>query len=595
MNNRSALFFLLMLSTFFAVNYFLPLKTATPPPSEQLSPIPTPNQTKRDKINPDEEFYLIENQYQQIVISSINGSIAEINLPFQTKENPDALVLPIREDLILEKEYPKQSLFPEASYSSYEGSFEPKNRGGYYPLLRRGVPVEHYSTALAFKEEPSSPIKFQLKHLEKNWIEMEGTINNTRIIKRYSLPEKPSETPYVFDMELIIEGESSNLTLMTGIPEVEIVSGNPTPSLKYRIEKNQKKVVEPISLPKAVTTTSSISPDWILNSNGFFGIIIDPQTEINAGFTAYRIQGREAPTRLLSIHEENHLYKPSDYPGYNLGIHLKNRPNSYHFRIFAGPLASNLLKQIDQVYEQNYFASKSFHGWFSFISEPFAQFLFFLMKIFYSLLHSWGGSIILLTVALRILLYPLNSWSIQSSIKLQKLAPKLSLLQSRYKKDPKKCQLEIMKLYREHRINPLGGCFPLIIQMPFLIGMFDLLKSTFELRGTPFIPNWIPDLAAPDILFSWSTPVWFIGNSFHLLPFLLGGVMFLQQKLSTNQAAVVTEQQKQQKFMANMMTFLFTFLFYRFPSGLNIYWLSSMSLGILQQSLTARYRSWKVG
>ena len=231
-------------------------------------------------------------------------------------------------------------------------------------------------------------------------------------------------------------------------------------------------------------------------------------------------------------------------------------------------------------------AVQSFHGWFAFISEPFAKFLFFLMKIFYSVVHSWGFAIILLTIALRLMLYPLNAWSIKSTVKMQKLAPKLSQLQERYKKDPKKAQVEIMGLYKEHGVNPLGGCFPLLIQMPFLIGMFDLLKSTFELRGASFIPGWIDNLAAPDVVFTWHTPIWFFGLSLHLLPILLGVAMFFQQRMSATvpkDPSKMTDQQKQQRFMGNIMTVVFTVLFYNFPSGLNIYWLSSMLLGILQQ------------
>jgi len=164
-------------------------------------------------------------------------------------------------------------------------------------------------------------------------------------------------------------------------------------------------------------------------------------------------------------------------------------------------------------------------------------------------------------------------------------------LVKKYKKDPKRVQVEMMQLYKEHKVNPFGGCLPLIIQMPFLFAMFNVLKSTFSLRGASFIPGWIDNLTAPDILFSWSYPIPFIGTHFHLLPILLGVVMFFQQKLSTSQnknKAVLTDQQKQQQKMGSIMTIVFTVLFYKFPSGLNIYWLSSMSLAILQQLWAAK-------
>ena len=148
-----------------------------------------------------------------------------------------------------------------------------------------------------------------------------------------------------------------------------------------------------------------------------------------------------------------------------------------------------------------------------------------------------------------------------------------------------------MNLYRDSGVNPVSGCLPLLIQMPFLIGMFDLLKSTFELRGASFIPGWIDNLTAPDVLFSWSQPIFFIGNEFHLLPILLGGVMFLQQRLMSTlpkDPSLWTEQQRQQRSMGSVMAIVFAVMFYNFPSGLNIYWLSSMLLGILQQWWTQK-------
>lgn len=169
---------------------------------------------------------------------------------------------------------------------------------------------------------------------------------------------------------------------------------------------------------------------------------------------------------------------------------------------------------------------------------------------------------------------------------MQQISPEVTKIQEKYKKDPKKAQMEIVNLYRERGVNPLSGCLPMLIQMPFLIGMFDLLKSNFELRGASFIPGWIDDLAAPDVLFSWEYPLPIIGNSFHLLPIILGGVMFMQQRLfatGPTDPEKMTDQQRQARSMGTMMAAVFTFLFYNFPSGLNIYWLSSMLLSMGQQ------------
>ena len=418
-----------------------------------------------------------------------------------------------------------------------------------------------------------------------------------RITKTYSVAGE-TEAPYSIDLTIQIEGDSRGLWLTTGIPEVEWISGSSAPALKYRITRHQKSEVENLDLPKTQTNVSSTYPDWISNSNGFLGMILDPVNETAQGFRAAQVPGTIAPTRLVEIDQEYHRFNAEDLPGYIMMLPLKDTSGSMHYRVFAGPFSTNVLKKVDSVYANpatgynpDYIAAQSFHGWFAFISEPFAKILFFLMNVFHNLTGSWALSIILLTVALRIMLWPLNAWSTKSMARMQQIAPQVTAIQEKYKKDPKKVQLEIMNLYRESGVNPVSGCFPLLIQMPFLIGMFDLLKSTFELRGASFIPGWIDDLTAPDVLFSWNYPIFFIGTQFHLLPILLGLVMYAQQRFMSplpKDPTQWTDQQRQQRFMGNVMAVVFMVMFYHFPSGLNIYWLSSMLLGMLQQYWTSK-------
>ena len=348
--------------------------------------------------------------------------------------------------------------------------------------------------------------------------------------------------------------------------------------------------VEQIKLPKEPIVFSHIEADWYLNGNGFFGVILDPLNR-KPGLKVLPISGELAPSRLTMIDSQYQRYPPSKYPGYSMQVPVDAKSLTT-YRIYAGPVAKAILNRVDETYTDSitgynpdYTAAQSYLGWFAFISQPFSKLLFAILDFFYNLTHSWGFSIILLTIVLRIMLYPLNNWSMKSTAKLQKLSPKIQEIQEKYKKDPKRAQLEIMNLYKREGANPFGGCLPLIIQLPFLFGMFDLLKSTFRLRGASFIPGWIDDLAAPDVLFSWNYPIPFIGTDFHLLPILLGVIMYFQQKLTSaaNTQKPVTDQQRQQKMMGNIMTIVFTVLFYHFPAGLNIYWISSMLLGILQQ------------
>jgi YidC/Oxa1 family membrane protein insertase len=151
--------------------------------------------------------------------------------------------------------------------------------------------------------------------------------------------------------------------------------------------------------------------------------------------------------------------------------------------------------------------------------------------------------------------------------------------------------METMALYKEVGVNPFSGCLPMLLQMPFLIGMFYMLKSSFPLRGAVFIPGWIDDLAAPDVLFSWGQHFWLIGNEFHLLPILTGLVMFVQGKMTQKMPkdpSKLTDAEKQQKMMGTTMAVVFTLMFYSFPSGLNIYFMFSTLLGIGQQLLISK-------
>ncbi len=558
-----------------------------------------------------EKYYVLENDYQQLVFSTIGGALAEINLPFKSPSNKSSVVLPIEFDREIEAKYPYNDYFPSKPYytpsKNPEGPFEEHTGGklgGYYPLLRRdlienqnrkSIKIEprYYALNIVSEYPEVAQQVYTVKHFDKNTIVFETELQHRKITKTYSIATENKGAPYSVDVTIDIQGDARGLWLTTGIPEVELFSGSPAPILKYRLTRQGQSEVDTIDLPKDALTNTSIYPDWICNSNGFLGMILNPATPIDPGFKAQMVPGPISPSRLIEINQEYEAFKAQNLPGYLMLLPLKNAGGNMKFHFFAGPFEDDILKEVDNFYSDpatgyspDFLDAQTFHGWFAFISEPFADFLFILMKFFHQITGSWGFSIILLTVALRVMLYPLNAWSMKSMAKMQQIAPEITAIQEKYKKDPKKAQVEIMNLYREKKVNPVSGCLPLLIQMPFLIGMFDLLKSTFELRGASFIPGWIDNLTAPDVLFSWTTPIFFIGNQFHLLPILLGGVMFLQQRLSTTlpkDPNLWTEQQRQQRAMGSIMTLVFTVMFYNFPSGLNIYWLSSMLLGIIQQ------------
>ena len=239
-------------------------------------------------------------------------------------------------------------------------------------------------------------------------------------------------------------------------------------------------------------------------------------------------------------------------------------PNSSYekeYLIFIGPKELNTLKTT------GYGLKKALDfGFFDIIAKP----LLIAMNWIYSFTNSYGLSIILLTVLIKILLYPLTLKSFTSMKELQKVQPLMKELQAQYKEDKQKLNQEMMKLYSEHKINPMGGCLPMLLQIPILFALYKVFFSAIELRHTSFyiVGTWLPDLSAKDPYF--------------ITPILMGLSQFVMQKMTPT-----TGDATQQKVMLFMPVF-FTILFLSFPSGLVIYWLISNVLSILQQTYINR-------
>lgn len=561
--------------------------------------------------NSNEKFYVLENEYQQIVFSNIGGAVTEINLPFKSSSNDKSIVLPIEFDQLMVKQNPKNALFPLNNYfvAGSNSSVKPKE-GGYYPLLRRGVAATKISKSIDISptfyalniisdtSDDLAKTEYKVTEFTKSKIKFESSKGGRTITKTYEFVENNQNfIPYSLNLQISIEGDARDLSLTSGVPEVEIVSSSPAPSILYLLENKNKFSVEKLKLPKVSSKVEKADINWISNSNGYFGIILNPTTEFDT-FEAAFVPGVKDPTRLSLIHAQHEVYQAKSYPGYQLEIPFKPSTKSMQLKVYAGPLDQDMLKKADRAfaainngYSPNFQLAMKIHGWFAFISEPFAKFLFIVMKFFYDFTHSWIISLFFLTVILKVLLYPLNNWTLQSQKKMEVLAPQMKALKARYGQDPKRYNLELMQLYKDKGVNPLSPIFIMIIQMPFLIGMFDLLKSAFQLRGASFIPGWIDNLTSPDVLFSWNQPILFFGNSFHLLPFVLGGITFFQMWLGSRKnksLEVDPEAKKQARITSITMTTVFTLLFYNLPSGLNLYWIFSTVLGILQQQILGK-------
>ena len=204
------------------------------------------------------------------------------------------------------------------------------------------------------------------------------------------------------------------------------------------------------------------------------------------------------------------------------------------------------------------------YGWLWFISIP----LFKILNFIHSIVNNWGFAIILLTLVVRGVMFPLTKAQYTSMAKMRLLQPKLMEIKEKFKDDRQKIGAETMKLYKAEKVNPLGGCLPLLIQMPIFIALYWTLMESTELRQSSFI-LWITDLSVKDPYF--------------VLPILYGVSMFLLQKMSPTP---ITDPIQRKVFMA--MPFIFTFMFCTFPAGLTLYWSISNCFTIFQQVIIFR-------
>ena len=241
-----------------------------------------------------------------------------------------------------------------------------------------------------------------------------------------------------------------------------------------------------------------------------------------------------------------------------------------HYTVFIGPKEIDTLKAVGKGIER----SIDF-GIFWFISIP----LLYILHFFHRFTASYGVDIIILTVLIKVLMAPLTHKSYVSMKQMQKLQPQMERLKERYNEDKEKLNKEIMELYRRNGVNPLGGCLPMVLQLPVFYGLYNCLGTPIELRHAPFL--WIKDLSRPDWQsLAFSVPSWwpsFLPGGIPVLTILMGASMFMQQWMTP------TAGDPNQRKMMMLMPLMFTFMFVSFPAGLTVYWLVNNLLTIGQQ------------
>ncbi len=263
------------------------------------------------------------------------------------------------------------------------------------------------------------------------------------------------------------------------------------------------------------------------------------------------------------------------------------------YRLYLGPMH---LGELQEAWPTLSTALRFFPpgGWFgdtvSDLMDWFAKQLLRNLNWWHSFIPNYGVAIILLTVLVRMVVFPLTIKSMRSMKKMQALQPEMQAIKEKYKDNPQEFQKQMMLIYRERKINPLAGCLPLLLQMPVFIALYRMLWNTFEIRGADFL--WVKDLSQPDSLFqiSFLRGLPFFGDAlshFNILPILIGGSMLISMKLTPTSGPM---QSPEQKMVMNLMPIIFAAFSYPFAAGLNLYVLTSTVLGIAQNWLVRHTR-----
>lgn len=284
----------------------------------------------------------------------------------------------------------------------------------------------------------------------------------------------------------------------------------------------------------------------------------DASPSLEAADASGSAHAEERPTLFLK-ERENVLQQQILYP-------LRGGATSQDLLVYVGA------KRIETLEGLGHKLSAAVNlGWFSFVALP----MLWLMRQFHRFTGNYGIDIILLTVLVKIALSPLTKKSFEQMRGMQKLQPEMNLVRERFKDTPELMQKEMMDLYKRHGVNPLGGCLPMLVQIPVFIGLYSALQNAVELRHAPFF-GWIVDLSAPDRLGAIAIP--FVEPAgIPVLTLIMGATMFVQQWMTPSAG------DPQQQRIMMIMPVMFTFMFISFPAGLVLYWTINNVLTIAQQ------------
>ncbi|MDR0452929.1 MAG: membrane protein insertase YidC [Treponema sp.] len=404
--------------------------------------------------------------------------------------------------------------------------------------------------------------------------------NRFGLKKRYTF--KPDE--YMFELAVSLEGDYATPALnMNGAaytlvfgpqigPRFEKLDGryDYRQYITYANGKRKEEKVKDANTPAILNSRVS----WAAIAGKYFAFIAIPDA------TQYEIAFSTRPEPGLPSASRFYMSRPA--------LAASHTTDTYRF--YLGPKSQKNLAIYDtgvnsfNLREMDLSRAASSSG----ILSPVETALKWSLNLFYRLIPNYGVAIILLTLLVKLLLFPLTKKSSESTLRMQTLAPKIKELQEKYKDSPQQMNAKMAELYKQEGTNPMSGCLPLLIQFPIFIAMYNLFNNHFDLRGAPFIPGWIPDLSVPESVFSFAPhriPIlgW---SDIRLLPFIYVGSQLLTGKITQT-----PDQQgnSQMKMMLYVMPIMFFFILYNVPSGLTVYWIMTNFLSLIQQLIINKY------
>jgi YidC/Oxa1 family membrane protein insertase len=324
-------------------------------------------------------------------------------------------------------------------------------------------------------------------------------------------------------------------------------------------------------VPPAEYRGGSNNVDWVVTHNQFFALATMPEKPA-AEVVVHKVdlpRPSQEEVRYRTVREPVGYEAVLVYPALTLAPHQNTERK---IAIFAGPKEYRTLATISSTFNNNIDLIMGYSGFFGFFSKGL---LLGMNWLHHTLSFSYGWAIIAITIIIKLVFWPLTQVSTRSAKRMQALQPQIKALQEKYKDDPAKSQRKMMEFWKEHKINPMSGCLPTLIQMPVFIGFFYMIRSAIELRGEAFL--WVGDLSQPDTLFE----IPGVGFPVNLLPLIMGATMLWQARLTPPSPGMDPTQAKIMRYMP----LIFMVFLYNFSAGLTLYWTVQNLLSILQTKL----------